>query len=86
MAPASRSTSVSNETGLRTDKNIPNLLTISQMAKKHPFMSENSIRWLLFKNPPGLEECLVRVSRRVYIKEKQYFQFLQDSKLNRSEA
>lgn len=62
---------------VETDKQkIPNLLSIRDFANKHPFMSENSIRWMLFKNPPGLEECLVRVSSRIYIIEDKYFEFL----------
>jgi hypothetical protein len=67
------------------NEDIPRLLTIRQMAEKHPFMSENSIRWLLFKDPPGLEECLIRLSKRIYIIESKYFKFLQDQKFKCSE-
>lgn len=63
------------------EDSIPRLLTIRQFAEKHPFMSENSIRWLLFKDPPGLEECLVRLSKRIYIDELIYFTFLKNLKL-----
>jgi len=59
---------------------IPTLLTVRQLASKHPFMSQNSIRWLLFKNPPGLEECLIRVAKRIYIEEAKYFDFLRNHK------
>lgn len=55
---------------------IPTLLSIRDFAKKHSFMSENSLRWLLFKEPEGLEECLVRLSRRIFIKEREFFDFL----------
>lgn len=65
---------------LEDKENIPHLLTIRQFAEKHRFMSENSIRWLLFKDPPGLEECLVRVSKRIYIIEDKYFAFLRNLK------
>jgi hypothetical protein len=66
---------------LMTENNtdVPVLLTIHQFAEKHKFMTENSIRWLLFRDPPGLEECLVRVSRRIYINEKKFFHFLQNA-------
>ena len=68
------------------EESIPRLLTIRQFAEKHPFMSENSIRWLLFKDPPGLEECLIRVSKRIYIIEDKYFNFLRNQKLKLAEA
>ncbi|MDN3506505.1 MAG: hypothetical protein P0S96_04680 [Simkaniaceae bacterium] len=55
---------------------IPTLLSIRDFSKKHPFMSENSLRWLLFREPEGLEECLVRLSRRIFIKEREFFDFL----------
>ncbi|SCA63054.1 hypothetical protein SCG7086_AI_00070 [Chlamydiales bacterium SCGC AG-110-P3] len=58
------------------EQDIPVLLSIRDFANKHPFMSENSIRWLLYKDQPGLEDCLVRVSRRIYLKEKSFFDFL----------
>ncbi len=58
------------------NKEIPVLLSIRDFAKKHPFMSENSIRWLLYKDELGIEDCLVRVSRRIYIDEKKFFEFL----------
>ena len=63
-----------------TEKKIPTLLTIRQFAQKHPFLTENSIRWMLFKDDPGLEDCLVRVSRRVYINEEKFFDFLTNHK------
>lgn len=55
---------------------IPTLLSIRDFSKKHPFMSENSLRWLLFREPEGLEKCLVRLSRRIFIKEREFFDFL----------
>lgn len=64
----------------QSGERIPHLLTIRQMAQKHPFMTENSIRWLIFKSPPGLEDCLVRVSRRIFIDESKYFNFLKQLK------
>lgn len=61
------------------EQDIPVLLSIRDFANKHPFMSENSIRWLLYKDEPGLEDCLVRISRRVYLDEKKIFNFLTSS-------
>lgn len=71
---------MASENHMSKDESVPTLLTVRQMAEKHPFMSEGSIRWLLFKDPPGLEECLVRVSTRIYINESSYFKFLQNQK------
>ncbi|MEZ5314883.1 MAG: hypothetical protein R3E91_01540 [Chlamydiales bacterium] len=69
------------------DGEIPTLLAIRNFAKKHPFMTENSIRWLLYRQPEGLEECLVRLSRRIFIKEKEFFHFLSSqSKANQIEG
>ncbi len=56
---------------------IPALLSIRQFAEKHKFMSESSLRWLLFRDPPGLEECIIRTSpNRLFIDEKKFFAFL----------
>jgi hypothetical protein len=55
----------------------PNLLGIREFSKKHPFMTENSFRWMLHKKIPGLEECLVRVSSRIYINEEKFFSLIQ---------
>ena len=55
---------------------IPVLLSVRDFSKKHPFMSESALRFLLYKNEDGLEDCLVRVGRRVYINEKKFFDFL----------
>lgn len=63
-------------------QSIPTLLSIKDFAKKHPFMSENSIRWILFKNPPGAEECLVRVSSRIYLIEDRWISFILKGNLN----
>jgi hypothetical protein len=71
---------------VESEESVPHLLTIRQFAEKHPFMSESSIRWLLFKDPPGLEECLVRVSKRIFIIESKYFKFLQSQKFAQTEA
>ncbi len=87
MASGNRiSKSFCTSTATEEEENIPHLLTIRQFAEKHPFMSENSIRWLLFKDPPGLEECLVRVSKRIFINENKYFKFLQSRNLSMSEC
>ena len=65
-----------SEINQRSDE-IPTLLSIRQFAEKHKFMSESSLRWLLFRNPSGLEDCIVRLSpNRLYLNEKKFFAFL----------
>jgi hypothetical protein len=71
-------TTETNLKGLSTHSDeIPTLLSIRQFAEKHKFMSESGLRWLLFRDPPGLEECIVRTSpNRLFIDEKKFFAFL----------
>ena len=52
------------------------IFTIKQLAERHPFLTENSIRWMLYKDEPGLEDCLIRNSRRIYIIEDSFLNFL----------
>ena len=58
---------------------IPTLLTIRQFAQRHSFISESSIRWLIFKGE--IEDCLVRLSRRIYINEQKFFEHLNNKKV-----
>jgi len=58
--------------------NIPTLLTIRQFADKHKFITENSIRWLIFKGDPTFEECVIRHCRRIFLDEKKFFSYLRD--------
>ena len=53
------------------------IFTIKQLAERHPFLTENSVRWMLYKDEPGLEECLIRNSRRIFIDEDKFFEFLE---------
>ncbi len=52
------------------------IFTIKQLVERHPFLTENTIRWILYKNEAGLQECLIRNSRRIYIIEDAFFDFL----------
>jgi len=52
------------------------IFTVKQLADRHPFLTENSLRWMLFKGEPGLEECLIRHSRRIFINEDAFMNFL----------
>jgi len=42
-------------------------------------MSESAIRWLIYKNPEGLEDCLIRNGSCIYIDELQFFKFLKNN-------
>ena len=59
---------------------IPKLLTIRQFAEKHKFISESSIRWLIFKDE--IKDCIYRLSRRIYIDEEKFFEVLKNRKEN----
>lgn len=62
---------------LKDQENDTDLFTIKNLANKHSaFLTENKIRWLIYKEPPGIEDCLVRVSNRIYIFEKKFLNFL----------
>lgn len=72
-----------NTSNINHADEIPALLSIRQFAEKHKFMSESSLRWLLFRDPPGLEECIVRVSpNRLFLDEKRFFTFLMNRRSN----
>lgn len=62
---------------LENTNEIPNLLTIRQFADKHKFISENTLRWLAWKGE--LDECTIRLSRRIYVDEKKFFEYLKNN-------
>ena len=70
-----------SETAAKVEKvvnEIPSLLSIRQFSEKHRFISENSIIWLIFKGE--IEDCLVRLSRRIYLDENKFFEILKSKK------
>jgi hypothetical protein len=56
---------------------LKNYLTVKQFSKKHPFLSVNALRWILYTGAEGLEDCLLRHSNRIYIDEEKFFAFLE---------
>ncbi len=55
------------------------LLTVRQLAEKHPAFPEGGIRWQLFNEKQnGLAEsrAVIRVGRKVLIDEDRYFAWL----------
>lgn len=58
------------------NKEFPTLMKVEDFTKKHSFLSKSTIRWMIFKSEPSFEECLVRISNRIYIDEAKFFEFL----------
>lgn len=57
------------------------LLTVSQFAEKHPFVTQGGLRFQIFKaKENGLEKsgALVRLGRRVLIDEAKYFYWIEN--------
>jgi len=53
------------------------VLRPKEFAKKHTFLSESALRWLLFNSHKnGLETALIRLGRRVLIDENLFFEWL----------
>ena len=58
----------------------PALLTVSQFCTKHPFISQDGLRFQIFNEENnGLAEsgAIVRIGRRVLINEPKYFGWIE---------
>ena len=56
---------------------MSNLLTVKQFAEKHPAFSESSLRYHIFNEKTnGLTPALIRVGRKVLIKEDAFFDWI----------
>lgn len=79
---------------METTPTIPNLFSVKGFSKKYPTFTEASLRWLIFNGHGdgtakphekhlgnGLEAsgAIVRVGRRVYIDEVQFFAWVKNS-------
>ena len=60
--------------------NEKNFLTVKQLATKHKFNSENSLRWYLFTSPPGFSDCVRRIGRKIIIDEERYLGWVDNQK------
>ena len=69
------------------------LLTVSQFSEKHPAFTQGSLRHLIFQAKPresqrgkvsanGLDKALLRMGRRVFIDEQQFFEWLDRASRN----
>jgi hypothetical protein len=57
-----------------------NFLTVKQLAAKHQGNSENSIRWFIFTQPEGFNECVRRIGRKILLEEGAYLNWLNNQK------
>lgn len=56
-------------------------LTKKQAVQKYPFLTENMLKNLLFKDPGGFRSKVVRrIGRRIILNEAALLQFLSESK------
>ena len=58
------------------NEGIRRLIPVSKFNDYHPDPSPSAIRWMIFTNKDGFEECVVRRGRRVLIDEEAYFKWL----------
>ncbi len=58
-----------------------NYLTQKQACKKYPFLTENMLKNLLFKNHNGFRDKIVRrLGRRIFIDEIALLEFIANNK------
>lgn len=56
-------------------KSTPRLYTVAQFVERHPFLTESSLRWQIFRGHDlKLDNAFVRIGRRVYVDEARYFE------------
>lgn len=48
-------------------------------------LTENAIRWLIFKGDPKMEACILRNSRRILIDLEKFYVFLQQKSQERKQ-
>ena len=57
-------------------RGIRRLIPVSKFNDYHPDPSPAAIRWMIYINKDGFEECVVRRGRRILIDEEAYFKWL----------
>jgi hypothetical protein len=65
----------------KSTENTRKIFSVRQLANRYEFLTENTIRWIIYKNEPGLEDCLIRISRRIYIDEDKFLEFLDEKSI-----
>lgn len=57
---------------------MSNLLTVKQMAEKHPAFSEAALRYYIFNEKQNnLSDAIRRIGRKVLINEDAFFQWIE---------
>jgi len=65
------------ECSIKSNTEVPNLLTVEQFCNKHPAFKPGGLRHLIFHEEiNGLKEAFLRVGRRRLINEKIFFKIL----------
>lgn len=63
---------------------MSNLLTVKQFAAKHAAFSEASLRYHIFNEKNnGLSCALIRVGRKILIKENEFFEWIESLQVKR---
>lgn len=63
------------------EKNTKSYLTKKQALKKYPFLTENMLKNLLFKDVGGFRSKVVRkLGRRIILDEEEFLLFIANSK------
>lgn len=48
-------------------------VTVKQLVEKRPYLTESSVRWLLFnRKHNGLSQAVVKIGKKVLIDEEKY--------------
>jgi hypothetical protein len=66
-----------NDSGLEVKMPERSLLTVPQLAKKHPAFKEGGIRSYIFNaKKNGFEMALVKIGRKILIDESKFFEWI----------
>jgi hypothetical protein len=68
----------------KTARELPTHCSIKE-ASTHLGITENAIRWLIFKADARMEACLLRNSRRILINLERFQRFLETISLEKKE-
>jgi|TARA_R100000005_G_scaffold96162_1_gene81120 hypothetical protein len=61
--------------------NFQNLLSISQLVKFNPALSESMIRWWIFNaKANGFHKCLIKIGGRIFVDRSAFEQWLEEQR------
>lgn len=59
--------------------NFQDLMTVNQVVRENPTLTSGAVRWMIFNSTSnGMDKCLVRIGRRVYINRPAFNQWLEE--------